>query len=123
MSGPPIMYWTPAALMPPPEMNDTGVTLIRRLSATYAARRLAHEIHDLHLVRYVAVRNVGQPDVDRSLYGLRWSVSATLADRVSDAVSVRMSRAIRAICTCVDSSDLPSGAHAHLELGASPLPG
>ena len=27
MSGPPIMYWTLAALMPPPDMNDTGVTL------------------------------------------------------------------------------------------------
>ena len=27
MSGPPIMYWTLAALKPPPDMNDTGVTL------------------------------------------------------------------------------------------------
>ena len=24
--------------MPPPEMNDTGVTLIRRLSATYGGK-------------------------------------------------------------------------------------
>ena len=38
MSGPPIMYWTSPALMPPPEMTDTGVTLIRRLSAAYFGR-------------------------------------------------------------------------------------
>ena len=88
MSGPPIMYWTSAAVMPPPEMNDTGRDADPQVVGRVLRQDvLAHEVHDLELA-VVAVGDVDQPDVDRALVGIALLGVGHAADRVAHAVEL-----------------------------------